>query len=155
MKLFFDIVRDLFINFPLMIAALSLFVAQTIKIGFYYLKDGEVNLWHFIEAGGMPSAHSAIVCSLTLSIGLLNGFSSSLFAASLIFACVVMYDAAGVRRAAGKQALILNRIVEDIYKTGTVNHEKLKELMGHSPFEVVVGAFLGIVVTIIMFILVY
>lgn len=155
MRFLLDIVYDLFINFPLMIAALSLVIAQTVKIVYYYLKDGEIDLWHFLEAGGMPSAHSAIVCSLTLSIGLVHGFSTGLFAATLIFGCVVMYDAAGVRRAAGKQALILNRVVEDIYKTGTVSNEKLKELMGHSPLEVLVGAILGIIVSIVMFILIY
>lgn len=155
MKFLLDIVYDLFLNFPLMIAALSLVIAQTIKIVYYYFKDGEISLWHFFEASGMPSAHSAIVCSLTLAIGLIHGFSTALFAASLIFSSVVMYDAAGVRRAAGKQALILNRIVEDIYKTGKVNNEKLKELMGHSPFEVVVGAVLGIVIAAAMFVLIY
>jgi len=155
MKVLFDIVSDLFLNFPLMIAGLSLIIAQTVKIVYYYFKDKEIDLWHFLEAGGMPSAHAAIVTSLTLGIGLIHGFSTALFAASLIFACVVMYDAAGVRRAAGKQALVLNRIVEDIYKTGTVSNEKLKELMGHSPLEVVIGSVLGAFVAILMFVLIY
>ena len=155
MQYLIDIIYDLFLNFPLMIAALSLVVAQTVKIFYYYFKDGEINLWHFIEASGMPSAHAAIVSSLTLAIGLIHGFSTALFGASLIFSCIVMYDAAGVRRAAGKQALILNRVVEDIYKTGKVSNGKLKELMGHSPFEVVVGAVLGIAIAASMFVLIY
>jgi len=155
MKYLIDIIYNLFINFPLVIAGLSLLIAQTVKIFYYYFKDGEIDLWHFLEAGGMPSAHAAIVSSLTLSIGLTHGFSTALFAATLIFSCVVMYDAAGVRRAAGKQALILNRIMEDIYKTGKISNERLQEFLGHSPLEVVIGAVLGIVVAAVMHIIIY
>lgn len=145
------VINGLFSNFTLVAVVTSWFLAQVIKIGVYWIRDGELNFWHFFEAGGMPSAHSAAVTAVTLGVGLTLGWHTALFTACLVFALIVMYDATGVRRAAGKQALILNRIVEDIYSTGKVSHEKLKELMGHSPMEVVVGATLAAVATILVY----
>ena len=94
----------------------------------------------------MPSSHSAIVMAITVLLGRDVGFDSSIFAMSLIFSCVVMYDAAGVRRAAGKQARILNKIVETPGLTGIEVQEKLVEVLGHSPTQVFVGAIIGIIV---------
>lgn len=92
----------------------------------------------------MPSSHAAFVVSLAVSVGLAEGFTSSLFAVSVVVALVVMYDAAGVRRAAGQQAKILNKLVEDWEKNNFENTEKkLKELLGHTPVEVFAGAVLG------------
>jgi acid phosphatase family membrane protein YuiD len=142
---------DMLSNFTLIAVVVSWFLAQSIKVIIYRFQEERLNLWHFFEAGGMPSAHSASVTALTLSVGLTLGWSSALFTACLVFALIVMYDATGVRRAAGKQAEILNKIVDDIYSTGKVRVEKLKEILGHDPIEVVAGASLAIVVTFIMY----
>ncbi len=97
----------------------------------------------------MPSSHSAVVTSLAVLIGKEYGFDSGIFAITLIFACVVMYDAAGVRRAAGKQAAILNKILDTPGLTSVEVHEKLVEFLGHTPVQVFVGALIGIIVGII------
>ena len=98
----------------------------------------------------MPSSHSSTVTALCVAVGLTDGFQSSVFAVSFILALVVMYDAAGVRRAAGQQAKILNKIVEDWGKTNYRDTEKkLKELLGHTPVEVFAGALLGIAIALL------
>lgn len=104
----------------------------------------EFDIRRFVGAGGMPSSHSALVVSLATSIGEINGYDSPYFAMAAIFALIVMYDAAGVRRAAGKQAAVINEILEEIYAHKTIPQEKLKELLGHTPIEVIAGALLGI-----------
>lgn len=98
----------------------------------------------------MPSSHSAVVTSLATMVGKAYGIDSAIFAVSLIFAFVVMYDAAGIRRAAGKQAKILNKIVETPGLTGVEVSEKLVEVLGHTPIQVLVGAMIGVVVGIII-----
>ena len=110
----------------------------------------EVNLKRLMGAGGMPSSHSAVVCSLATVVGKQQGLNSELFAISVILALVVMYDAAGVRRAAGKQAKILNKIVQTPGLTTVEVSEKLVEALGHTPIQVFVGAFIGIIVGIIV-----
>ena len=142
-------------NLTLISALVGMFVAQLIKIIFYLIIEGEVHISRFFEAGGMPSAHSALVCSLTTMIGLTSGWNSIWFAIAVVFSIIVMYDAAGVRRAAGKQALILNKIVEDVYATGKVSEHRLKELVGHTPLEVVVGALIGIINAIVIYLIVF
>lgn len=144
-------IYSLLCNFTFVAVFVSWFLAQIIKVLIYWLKDKELNLWHFFEAGGMPSAHSASVTALTLGIGLTQGWQSPLFTISLVFALIVMYDATGVRRAAGKQALILNKIVDDIYSNGKIRVEKLKEILGHDPIEVVAGATLSAIITLITY----
>ena len=94
----------------------------------------------------MPSSHSAVVMALATLIGKTEGFDSTMFALSIIFAFVVMYDAAGVRRAAGKQAQLLNKLVETPGLTGLQVSEKLVEVLGHTPLQVLVGAIIGIIV---------
>lgn len=91
----------------------------------------------------MPSAHSAGVGALATGVGLEMGFHTASFAVATIFALVTMFDAQGVRRAAGRQAAILNKIIDDMYTTGQVSEERLKELIGHTPVEVIVGAAIG------------
>ncbi len=135
-------------NFPLVAALSAMALAQGLKIFYYYWKDGEWVIAHLFETGGMPSGHSATVTALTLGIAITQGVGSPVFAASMIFSIIIMYDAAGVRRATGKQALILNRIVEDIYATGKIREEKLRELVGHSPFEVFVGVVIGVIIVL-------
>jgi acid phosphatase family membrane protein YuiD len=97
-----------------------------------------------VETGGMPSSHAAAVSALTTSVGLQTGFNSTLFAVCLYFSLIVMYDAAGLRRAAGRQAVILNRLMTEHWKESEADRHRLMELLGHTPFEVFVGALLGI-----------
>ena len=147
MDILWSIADELLHNFTFVAVFFSWFLAQTIKVIYYWIIDKQFSLWHFFEAGGMPSAHSASVTALTLGIALTQGWNSPLFTISLVFALIVMYDATGVRRAAGKQAEILNKIVDDIYANGKVRIEKLKEILGHDPIEVFAGATLAIIVT--------
>ena len=121
-------------------------IAQIIKFLLHLLMDKKVDFRLFTTTGGMPSAHSACVVGLSTTVGLLRGFDSVEFAIAMGQALVVMYDAAGLRRAAGRQAACLNRILDDFYK-----HEiqaiggKLKELLGHTPIQLFWGAVLGAV----------
>lgn len=134
------------------ISVLSWLSAQIIKIILHYIHTKHVDLKLLFSAGGMPSSHSAFVCSTATSIGLTDGFNSNIFALSIVISLIVMYDAAGVRRAAGKQAAVINIIVENIEKQGIKIDQKLKELLGHSPIEVMGGAMLGIFVAFAMLI---
>jgi len=102
------------------------------------------NLRRFVETGGMPSSHAAAVSALTTAVGLTQGFGSVLFGVTLYFSGVIMYDAAGLRRAAGKQAVILNRLIEEHFVHPEADTQRLMELLGHTPFEVAVGATLGV-----------
>jgi len=99
----------------------------------------------------MPSSHAAIVMGLTAAVGRLNGVTSATFAIALIFAIVVMYDAQGVRRAAGRQAAVLNRLVDDLVSMRGIQEDRLRELLGHTPVEVLVGAALGVAVGLLPF----
>jgi acid phosphatase family membrane protein YuiD len=124
-------------------------IAQITKVAYMSWRQRRLNLRVLAEMGGMPSSHSAIVMGLTTGIGRIDGLSSPAFAIALIFSFVVMYDAAGVRRAAGRQAAILNRLVEDMVAMRGIREERLRELLGHTPVEVLVGAALGILVGLI------
>lgn len=125
------------------------FSIQLFKVVYDLVKTGKFNFKRILGAGGMPSSHSAVVTSLATMIGKDYGFDSAIFALSLIFAFVVMYDAAGVRRAAGKQAKLLNKIVETPGLTSVQVSERLVEVLGHSPKQVIVGALIGIIVGLI------
>ncbi len=123
----------------------SAFFAQVIKFILFTIKTRRINFKIFSTTGGMPSSHSAGVMGLSTMVGILQGFDSYLFAVSLGFSLIIMYDAAGLRRAAGKTAACLNKMMDDFY-----HHDmqaaggKLKELLGHTPLEVFVGAIFGI-----------
>lgn len=119
--------------------------AQILKTFTSYWKHGTVNLKRLVGAGGMPSSHTALIVSLAWAVGLHDGFSSSLFAVAIVLAGIVMYDATGVRRAAGKQAKVINKLVRQLRVEHTVRDITLKELLGHSPIEVFAGALLGII----------
>ncbi len=125
---------------------LGVFTAQFIKFVYYYIKNKKLNFKTFATTGGMPSSHSSFSVALTTNVGLVEGFNSVEFAIALGFAGVVMYDAAGLRRAAGKTAALLNKIVDDYYseRDTKTNQGKLMEVLGHTPFEVLIGALLGI-----------
>ena len=133
----------------LLTGMLSAFLAQIIKFCIFTIKSRKMNFKIFTTTGGMPSSHSAGVMGLSTSVGLIAGFDSLLFAISLCISLVTMYDAAGVRRAAGKTAACLNRMMDDFYKHDVqAIGGKLKELLGHTPFEVIMGAIFGIVFAI-------
>lgn len=121
-------------------------IAQTSKVVFESVRQRRLNLRVLAAMGGMPSSHAALVMALTTAIGRINGLASVAFAIALIFSIVVMYDAAGVRRAAGRQAMVLNRLVDDLVSQRGIKEERLRELLGHTPIEVLVGAILGILV---------
>ena len=125
-------------------------IAQVTKVTLTSVRQRRLNLRVLAETGGMPSSHSAIVMGLTAAVGKYSGVASADFAIALIFSFVVMYDAAGLRRAAGRQAEVLNRLVEDLVHMRGVQEQRLRELLGHTPFEVLVGAILGIVVGLIL-----
>lgn len=120
-------------------------IAQILKFFVHLIWKRKVDLRLFTTTGGMPSSHAAGVMGLSTTVGLICGFSSIEFAMAFGYALVVMYDAAGVRRAAGKQAACLNRIIMDIYKQELKEAGgKLKELLGHTPLQVLAGAAFGV-----------
>lgn len=137
-------------NFVMWTAILGWFAAQVIKFILVLAIDRHIDFKRLVGSGGMPSSHSAIVSALAVSVGLSQGFSSAEFAICTILAFVVMYDASGVRRAAGQHARILNELIKgknDLETSGKL----LKELLGHSPLEVFAGAILGILVAVIAY----
>ncbi len=141
---------DFFEEYKYIILPISTwFFIQLFKLIYDLVTTKKFNFKRILGAGGMPSSHSAVVTSLATLIGKNEGIESSVFAVSLVFACVVMYDAAGVRRAAGKQAKLLNKIVETPELTKVQVSEKLVEALGHSPKQVIVGAIIGVVVGLI------
>ncbi|MEK7331191.1 MAG: divergent PAP2 family protein [Candidatus Eisenbacteria bacterium] len=114
-----------------------------------YLRTRHWNLRRFVETGGMPSSHAASVSTLSTMVGLHEGFRSSLFCVTLFFSLIVMYDAAGLRRAAGRHAVVLNRLIDEHFKNPEEGAHKLMELLGHTPFEVLVGALLGVGIAVL------
>lgn len=128
------------------------FIAQFIKVFTYLFTHKKINFKIFTTTGGMPSSHTAGVIGLTTSIGLIDGFDSLVFAVSLGFSLIVMQDASGVRRAAGKTAATLNRLVDEfVQKNQEVKpYAVLKELLGHTPLEVFCGMILGIVIAFVV-----
>lgn len=142
--------KEIAVNFPLWTAIISFFVAQLIKITREFIKTKKINIYLMISSGGMPSSHSSFVTAMTTAVGFREGFNSSVFAIAAVTSIVVMYDAAGVRRAAGKQAEVINKLVENIENQGVILDKKLKELLGHSPIEVFAGAVLGIAIGFIL-----
>lgn len=124
---------------------LAAFSAQILKFIIFTLKTKKINFKIFSTTGGMPSSHSAGVMGLSMATGLISGFDSMVFAVAFGYALITMYDAAGLRRAAGKTAACLNRMMDDFYKHDVqAIGGKLKELLGHTPLEVIAGAFFGI-----------
>lgn len=141
-----QILKEIVQNKCIYVPFILWFLIQLFKVLTELVRDKKLNVKRIIGAGGMPSSHSAVVCSLASCIGKEYGFNSGIFAISLIMAFIVMYDAAGVRRAAGKQARILNKILETPGLTTIEVQEKLVEVLGHTPVQVFVGAIIGFVV---------
>ena len=126
-------------------------LVQLYKFLFEWVRRRDFDLRVLARAGGMPSSHAAMVCSLVSAIGYRTGPRSDLFALAFLFALIVMYDATGVRQAAGKQAVVLNQILRELFSGQPVSEEELKELIGHSPTEVYVGALVGVLYTVLWF----
>jgi acid phosphatase family membrane protein YuiD len=126
------------------IALLAMILAQVLKMLTFFIKHRRINFRVLVQASGMPSSHTSMVLALATSVGYLEGWDSVTFAIALVFGLIVMYDAAGVRRAAGKQARVLNMIMEDMFHKKKIDELRLKELLGHTPLEVIFGGLLGI-----------
>ena len=126
------------------------FCIQLFKVIWDLITTKQFNFKRIMGAGGMPSSHSAVVTSIATLIGKYEGINNPIFALSVVFAFVVMYDAAGIRRAAGKQARLLNKIVNTPGLTNLQVQEKLVEVLGHTPMQVIVGAIIGIIAGLIL-----
>ncbi len=129
-------------------ALLCWLVAQLLKVLFYAIKNRRFSFERMVGAGGMPSSHSSTVCGLVVAVGRTCGPDSAIFAIAFMIACIVMYDATGVRRAAGEQAKVLNQLMQEKDWEGA--QRTLKEFLGHTPVEVFAGAVLGIVIAFLM-----
>ena len=133
------------------ISAAAWVIAQCIKVMLGVFIEKRFNFKWFVGTGGMPSSHAAWVSSLATSIGVTYGFDSALFAVTLVFTVIVLFDAQGMRRSSGRQAVILNRMLDDIYWKKRFDGEELKEFFGHTPIEVIAGILLGIVISLLFY----
>jgi len=144
-----NMLADLLQNKILMATFVAWVSAQTLKVVMGVIRQKRFDFRWFVGTGGMPSAHTTGASCLATAIGLEYGLNSVHFALAASFAIVIMFDAQGVRRAAGRQARILNMITEDIYWKGKINEGRLRELIGHTPTEVIVGFFLGVIIALL------
>jgi acid phosphatase family membrane protein YuiD len=139
---------DILNNYVLLVALVACVTAQILKAIIELVRHRKLNLKVMVETGGMPSAHSALVTALACGVGQTVGWASPFFAATCVFAIIVMYDAAGVRQAAGKQARVLNQIIDELFQEKPeFNEDRLKELLGHTPFQVIAGSILGVFIS--------
>lgn len=146
-------IKDLLLNFPLICAGTAWFTAQILKVFTGIFREKKFNVVELLfGTGGMPSSHTAAVMALTVACGLSMGLGSPVFAVTVLLTLIVMRDATGVRREAGEQAKVLNRIVQDLFASThqTDINRNLKELVGHTPLQVFVGALLGLVIPFLM-----
>jgi len=146
-----NIFVEIFQNKIFMTTLAAWMLAQTVKVTIGVIRQRKFDFRWFVGTGGMPSSHAAGASCLATAIGMKEGFTSVYFALAASFALVVMFDAQGVRRAAGKQARILNKITEDIYWQGKIHDNRLRELIGHTPVEVFSGFLLGVAIAMIVF----
>jgi hypothetical protein len=143
-----DVLRQVAQNHILIVTIIAWFVAQSIKVVIGVVRQRKFDFRWFVGPGGIPSSHAAGASALATSIGLRYGFDTVFFALAAAFTIVVMFDAQNVRRAAGKQAQILNKMMEDIYWQGRIREAQLRELLGHTPIEVFLGMILGILIAV-------
>ena len=144
-----DFFVEVYKNKILMTTISAWLIAQTIKVVIGVFRQKRFDFRWFIGSGGMPSSHAAGAACLATSVGLDCGFASVYFALAFVFAIVVMFDAQGVRRSTGKQARILNKIMDDIYWQGKIEEIRLRELIGHTPIEVIMGLLLGVLIALL------
>lgn len=143
-----DSISDIFDNHVLIVALIACFTAQVLKAFIELVRHRKLNLRVMVGTGGMPSAHSALVTALACGVGQTLGWASPLFAATSVFSIIVMYDAAGVRQAAGLQAKVLNQIIDELFQEKPeIREDRLKELLGHTPFQVIAGSILGVMIS--------
>ncbi|HIS95820.1 MAG TPA: divergent PAP2 family protein [Candidatus Ventricola gallistercoris] len=146
-----DVIFSIFENRAIQAAILAWAVAQAIKVILTLVISKRFDSSRVFGSGGMPSSHSAMACALVTTLGFREGFSSPLFALAFCFAGVVMYDAAGVRRSAGKNAAVINHLLDGLAGNGLhLDEERLKELVGHTPIQVLAGALLGILIGVLV-----
>jgi uncharacterized protein len=137
-------------NRVLLVALIACLIAQLSKLIIELVKNHKINFSVLTSTGGMPSAHSTLVTALATGVGQTVGWNSPEFALATIFAIIVMYDAAGVRQAAGKQARVLNQVIDELFSEHSeFNEDRLKELLGHTPVQVIVGLILGITISLL------
>ncbi|HBW35535.1 divergent PAP2 family protein [Desulfosporosinus sp. BICA1-9] len=141
-----SIIPGILNNAILISAVTAWLIAQLLKVAVNFILLRKLNFQMIISSGGFPSSHSATVSALALGIGKYYGCDSPIFAVAAVFGMIVLYDAAGVRRAAGKQAEVLNQLIERLYHGPVPAQEKLKELIGHTPLEVFGGVMVGLIV---------
>ena len=147
-------IQAFFTNQVLWCAVAAWFVAQAIKIPTYWLVERKWELKRFFGSGGMPSSHTAFVVSLAIMTGWLAGFDKPEFAVAVVLACIVMYDASGVRRETGLQAEVINDIIEKVFVNGQpITNVELKELIGHTKLEVAGGFIVGVLVALVFILL--
>lgn len=144
------VVLEILSNRIIQAAALAWAIAQGLKVLLTLAISKKFDSTRVFGSGGMPSSHSAMTCAMLMMVGFTEGFSSSVFALAFCFSGVVMYDAAGVRRSTGKNAAVLNRLIDRLANDGTFDEEHLKELVGHTPIQVLAGALLGVLVGTLM-----
>lgn len=130
-------------NKALLIPAAAWCVAQLLKVIISSIKDKRLNLSYLLDMGRMPSAHTTVVSSLATTVAKVQGADSALFAISIFFALIVMYDAAGVRQTVSTQSVILNRMLDELFKGKTAFEQRMREFIGHTKLEVIAGAVLG------------
>ena len=140
------LISDIFSNHVLWTSIFACFFAQFLKV---FSGEKKFDISRIIVSGGMPSSHSSFVSCMSTMVGRKYGFSSEIFAVAAVVSLIIMYDASGVRQAVGKQAAILNQLIEDWHNKKEIKQEKLKELIGHTPKQVFFGALLGIVIGLI------
>lgn len=140
----------IFRNKIVIIAFITWVINQILKLIIFYITEKKWDMRRFIGAGGMPSTHSALSVCVAITIGLKEGWDSPLFAFAIVIAFIIMADAAGVRRETGEQAVVLNKIILEFFNEIKLKDKRLKELVGHTPFEVIVGAFIGIIMAWIL-----
>lgn len=145
-----SVVLEILSNRIILAAALAWAIAQGLKVLLTFMISKKFDSTRVFGSGGMPSSHSAMTCAMLMMVGFTEGFSSSVFALAFCFSGVVMYDAAGVRRSTGKNAAVLNRLIDRLANDGTFDEEHLKELVGHTPIQVLAGALLGVLVGTLM-----
>ena len=149
------ILSNILLYNPILLSALVAWtIAQVLKVLIEFVTLKRWNWALLFQAGGMPSSHSAMVSASALSIGLFMGFDQPVFAVASILAMIVIYDATGIRREAGRQAALINTIIEDLAKGKLDQQDRLKEVLGHTPGEAILGMILGLVLAVLIWILV-
>ena len=145
------VILEILGNRVIQAAALAWAVAQALKVMLTLAISRRFDKSRVLGSGGMPSSHSAMACAMLMTLGVREGFSSSIFALAFCFSGVVMYDAAGVRRSTGKNAAVINQLMDMLSGNGyTFDEKRLKELVGHTPIQVLAGALLGTLIGTLM-----